>query len=238
MDLYDGEIRYTDDGIRQLVEKLDTLGIRDETVLVITSDHGEEFYEHEVLGHGFSLYQPAIHVPLIANGPGISQGRVVEASVQIVDLPASLLDFAGTGIRSFGDGRSFAAAMADPDWKPTGDLYLENEFGEGQDENRDFVLNAVRDGKYKLILTERNLYRPVWSPKYDAQELYDLEADPGETKNLVFDPKYRARVASMLDRLRKHSQFLVDTGFRDIKPAALSEDVEADMRALGYLGDE
>jgi len=205
---------------------------------VFTSDHGEEFFEHEILGHGFSLYQPVVHVPFIAHGPGVVPGRVVEEPVQVVDLPATLLDLAGTGETALGDGRSVARAVRDPDWDPTRDFYLENEFGQNESAQRSFVLNAVRSGRWKVILTERNLYRPPWDPRYGAQELYDLEADPGEERNLIHDEEHQERIEELIGRLRAHSQFLDETGFRDIPPAALSPEMEAQMRALGYLGDE
>ena len=238
IDRYDGEIRYTDDGIRSLVEKLDELGIRDETTIVITSDHGEEFYEHEVLGHGFSLYQPVIHVPLIINGPGVMPGRVVETPVQIVDLAATILSLSGSSEDSFGDGDSFSHAILDEAWRPGDKLFLENEFGTESSENRSFVLNAVRDGKWKYILTERNLYRPPGNPRYGSQELYDLSTDPNERKNLINSPEHQKRIEDMVKRLRSHSKFLNESGFRNIAPAALAPEVEAEMRALGYLGDE
>jgi len=238
IDRYDGEIRYTDDGMRSLVEKLDELGIRDETIIVITSDHGEEFFEHEVLGHGFSLYQPVIHVPLIANGPGVAPGRVVETPVQIVDLAATVLDLAGADTEKFGDGVSFADSILGENWRPNDQLFLENEFGTELDDNRSFVLNAVRDGKWKLILTERNLYRPPGNPRYGAKELYDLEADPDETNNLIHVPAHQKRVAEMINRLELHEKFLINFGLRGSAPDSIDPEVEAEMRALGYLGDE
>ncbi len=238
MDRYDGEIRYTDDGIRTLAEKLDELGIRGKTNIVITSDHGEEFFEHEVLGHGFSLYQPVIHVPLIANGPSVVPGRVVEAPVQIVDLAATVLDLVDGDVPKFGDGSSFAKAITDESWMPENQLYLENEFGQDSSDDRSFVINAVRDGEWKFILTERNLYRPPGNPRYGPHELYNLENDPGELRNLIDAPKQQARIKEMVGRLRDHSSFLNDNGFRDIEPALLSPEMEAEMQALGYLGDE
>ncbi len=234
IDRYDGEIRYTDDGMRQLVDELQVLGIRDKTLISITSDHGEEFFEHEILGHGFSLYQPVIRVPLIMNGPGVTPGRVVTSPVQLVDLPATLLDLARTGVDRLGDGTTFAPAIDDAGWKSEVEYFLENEYGQSEEAQRSFVLSGVRMGRWKLILTERNAYRPPWRG-YSPQELYDLEADPGEEQNLIDEEEHRELVESLLDRLRAHSKFLDDTGFRDFEPAALSPDVEAELRALGYL---
>ena len=234
IDRYDGEIRYTDDGIRQLVDRLKSLDAWEDTLIVFTSDHGEEFFEHDVMGHGFSLYQPVIGVPLIAHGPGVERGRVVQSPVQIVDMPATLLDLAGTGIDELGDGHSFASAVTDRAWTGS-QIYLENEFGPSLHQQRTFVLSGVRQGRYKLILTERSLYRPPGRGGFEAQELYDLEADPDETQNLVHDEAHRALVTEMLDGLMQHAQFLNDSGQRDSEPSTLSDEMEAQLRALGYL---
>ena len=107
IDLYDGEIRYADAGMGELVSKLKELDLWEDTLFVLTSDHGEEFFEHEVLGHGFSLYQPVVQVPLIMRGPGVPAATVVEDPVQILDMPATILDLVGTGDERLGDGQLF-----------------------------------------------------------------------------------------------------------------------------------
>ncbi len=233
-DLYDGEIRYTDEGLKELVAEFQRLGVWENTIFVLTSDHGEEFFEHGALGHGFSLYQEVVRVPLLAHGPGVAKGRVVEGPVQIVDLAATVLDLAGTGIDTLGDGRSFAASMTDPGWKPATSFFLENEFGENDHDTRSFVLSAIREGSLKLVLTERNAHRPP--ELHGREELYDLAADPGEARNLALDEEHKARIIEMVDRLRRHAEFLQAKGFRHVKPAALSAEVEASLRAVGYLG--
>jgi arylsulfatase A-like enzyme len=232
IDLYDGEIRYADDGMRELVDRLRALGIWENTLFALTSDHGEEFLEHGVLGHGFSLYQEVIRVPLIAHGPGVAAGRRVEEPVQVVDLPATLLDLAGTGVAALGDGRSFAAAARDGDWDGGGPIFLENEFGTEHHDRRSFVLTGVREGGYKLVLTEANVYFPPES--HGGQALYDVAQDPHEGQNLIRSAEHAALVESLLSKLREHSRFLQDTGFRDVRPAALSAEVERSLKALGY----
>ena len=206
----------------------------EDTLFVLTSDHGEEFFEHEVLGHGFSLFQPVIRVPLILHGPGVPAGRVVEEPVQILDLAATVVDAAGVGGERFGDGQSFARALTDPDWTPLTDYFLENEFGHDENDTRSFVFTGVRRGSFKLVLTERNAYFPPQSPQYEGEALYDLARDPGETTNLISDPAHRELVEELLARLREHSEFLFETGFRDIEPAALTPEIQANLNALGY----
>lgn len=234
VDRYDGEIRYTDDGVAEVVAALRKHGLGEHTLIVVTSDHGEEFFEHEVLGHGLSLFQPEIHVPLILHGPGITAGTVVEGPTAILDLPATVLELAGTGITELGDGFSFASAFSTPAEPDEIYHFLENEFGQSDDDHRAFVFKGVRQGPWKLVITEENAYFPPRDPRYGALALYHLGNDPDETNNLAFEPEHRERVAAMKEKLEAHLRFLDETGFRNSEPAAISEDILGNLRALGY----
>jgi hypothetical protein len=75
-------------------------------------------------------------------------------------------------------------------------------------------------------------------PRFGREALYHLGDDPGEQTNLFHDEQHQAQVAAWLDALRAHAQFLSETGFRDIPPAALTPEIEAGLRALGYIGGE
>jgi arylsulfatase A-like enzyme len=240
IDLYDGEIRYTDDNLRKLADTLKQYGLWENTLFVITSDHGEEFFEHGILGHGFSLYQEVLRIPLILSGPGVPGGIRVAAPHLNVDLAATVLDAAGTGIEELGDGKSFFGALRDRNGsnnkKPVREkLFLEDEFGENDQDTRSFVMSGVRAGRFKLILNERHAYRPPENPKYPKQELYDLDADPGELHNLFKDPSRKDTIQSLLDALLKHSHFLSEKGLRPTKPPALSDDQQRELRNIGYL---
>jgi arylsulfatase A-like enzyme len=233
-DLYDREIRYTDDGLRELVDVFKELGIWEDTLFVLTSDHGEEFYEHEVLGHGYSLYQEVVRVPLLFHGPGVAKGRVVEEPTQILDLGASILDLARTGDSRLGDGRSFASRIQGDGPRAERELFVENEFGEDDHDIRSFVLKSVRRGPWKLVLTEQSKYRPP-GEGYPAKELYNLEEDPHERNNLFQDERFSDEERALVEALLGHGTFLEETGFRDVAPAELSPELEAELRALGYL---
>jgi len=243
-DLYDAEVRYTDAGIGELVALLEDAGVWENTLFVLTSDHGEEFFEHEVHGHGFSLFQPVVQVPLVLHGPGVPAGRVVEEPVQILDLPATLLELAGLAAAGsaaegepfeFGDGRSFAAALGDEGWRSDRVYYLENEFGQGYSDHRAFVFSGARQGRWKLVLTEQNAYFPPQNPDNASEALYDLENDPKEEHNLIADPAHREVIERLLALLQEHGAFLFETGFRDVEPAALTPEIQANLKALGYF---
>ncbi|MEX1024339.1 MAG: sulfatase [Planctomycetota bacterium] len=237
LDLYDGEIRYTDDGMKALVAKFRELGLWENTVFVLTSDHGEEWFEHGVLGHGFSLYQPVVGVPLIFHGPGVPSGARIETPVGIVDMPATVLDLAEVGQTELGDGTSFR-----PLFRGEGagrSLHLENEFGMEHNESQSFIFNGLREGPYKLILTKANKYFPPSDPRYkdNATALYDVISDPGERVNLIAQPEHAERVERMLDQVLGHQSFLNAEGLRDGSAVEMSADTQEQLRALGYLGN-
>ncbi|MBI3820925.1 MAG: sulfatase [Planctomycetes bacterium] len=235
VDLYDGEIRYTDDNLKILSDRLRSHGILDNTIIIVTSDHGEEFFEHGTLGHGFSLYQEVAHVPLLMRGPGIPKGAVLNNPVSLVDLAATVLDVAGTSITELGDGKSLAPLLKQADYKTRDKLFLEDEFGENENDIRSFVMNGIRVGPWKLILNERNAYRPPEDPKYGREELYNLESDPSEKKNIFHDDKHRDVIIKFLEELQKHASFLADKGLRSIPPAVLSPEIRAELKRIGYL---
>ena len=79
--LYDGEVAYHDIHLAHLLETLDTLGVRENTIFIVTSDHGEELFDHESVGHGHSLYQELISVPLLVAIPGVTDGGATFRSV-------------------------------------------------------------------------------------------------------------------------------------------------------------
>lgn len=105
--LYDAEIRYVDDQLARIVSRLEARGTLDDTIVVVTSDHGESFGENGVMFHGTSIGNPEVHVPLIVRYPrriaaGSEETAVVEASVPI---KATLLHLAGVGAASRHEGR-------------------------------------------------------------------------------------------------------------------------------------
>ena len=96
--LYDGEIRWTDEWIGRLMEMLRTKGLLDRTLIVLTADHGEEFFEHGAKGHGKSLYDETIRVPLIVRLPGVVEaGLRISQQVRTIDIYPTVLDIARVG---------------------------------------------------------------------------------------------------------------------------------------------
>jgi arylsulfatase A-like enzyme len=242
-DLYDAEVRTSDEGLAQILDLLEELGIADETLIAITSDHGEEFNEKGMFEHGYSLYQAEVFVPLILSGPSVAAQRVA-APVNTVQLAATLLDLAD--VRPSGASKDqplvFGDAPSLGPWArggPAGEgakNFLENEFNMGQAPVPDFIHEGVREGSWKLILTEKSRFRPI--DRFPFEELYDLSTDPGETRNLFYDEGQEDRVERMMSRLKTHRTFLDAMGLREGGTIELSTDQLEQLRMLGYLEDE
>ena len=177
---YDGEVAWTDELIGRLEAGLQRLGRRDQTLLVVTSDHGEGLGEHDETVHGFFVYESTLRVPLIVRGPGVAAGRRHEGVARSVDLMPSVLDLLGVHAPAGwkGSGRSLAPvlrgtapmAAAEPAYAES--LLPLLHYGWSD-------LRALRDGRWKYIQAPR-------------PELYDLDADPGETRDLAAEMPARA----------------------------------------------
>ncbi len=173
--LYDGEIAYADSQVGRLVTLLRERNRLDDTILVLTSDHGEEFLEHGGVQHGYTLYEEAIRVPLVIRyPPRIPKATVIEGSiVQSLDMTPTLLDLAGIKRHAEMQGESLMPLVL-------GFQAPRREFAVSESPFAD--IKAVVTQKWKYIYTsgtrplKPNL-RPAQAP---GGRLYDLENDPGE----------------------------------------------------------
>lgn len=162
--LHDGEITYHDTELGHFLERIKALGLDRNTIVVVTSDHGEEFGEHGKWGHGHSMYQELLHVPLVFRWPGaIPAGVRLAPVVSIIDIGPTVLEASGVAIPATFEGRSLMGFMRG-DW-PRGPYVA---FSEWQRLNR-----VIRGGDWKLVL--HAFYAPV---------LYDLRNDPSEATQL------------------------------------------------------
>lgn len=198
--LYDAEIRYLDDRLRELDEKLERLGIRDETLLVLFGDHGESLNEHQIYWDHCGLYEQTVHVPLIIRWPGrIAAGRRVRGLVQQSDLMPTLLEAARTEAGAGID----AGKLAEPPGLDGRSLWP--SLRGTADGTRDAVhLSECAWQAARGIVTERHkLIVNYDSGLFDRprRELYDLANDPAETENLASEQigladRLEARIAA------------------------------------------
>lgn len=158
--LHDGEISYHDHHLGAFLERLEQLGVGDDTLLVITSDHGEEFNDHGSWGHGHSIFQELLGVPLLFHGRGIAPGRVGH-TVSTLHVPQTVLDLLGLEGMARAEGRSLV-----PDLRGDVPVGPQVAFSDFQD-----IRRVIRAGRYKLVL-RKNL----------SSVLFDLETDPGEER--------------------------------------------------------
>lgn len=169
-DLYDGEIAFSDSQIGEVIQHLKDRNLYHSTIIVVFSDHGEEFLEHNAKFHNNNVYQTQIHVPLLISIPGL-QGRKIDVAVNLVDVLPTLVDILGIEDPARRMGRSLVPAMLGDD-RPG--LSFSEWFGWRAGRHaRD--QRALIYGDHKII---QRPYQKTW-------ELYDVVADPGERDNLV-----------------------------------------------------
>ena len=217
---YDGEVAWSDELVGRLDAALARLGLTGDTLLVVTSDHGEGLGDHGEAVHGFFVYESTLAVPLLMRGPRIPAGLRLPVTVRSVDVMPTVLDLMGVMPASRApSGRSLAGALRGGPSPPEEPTYAESltpllHFGWSD-------LRALREGRFKYIQAPR-------------PELYDLRQDPQELHDLArADPaKAGALRAALAARLEKERVVAQSAAFAAAVPPELLEQ----LGALGYVG--
>jgi len=222
--LYDGQIRRSDRSIGKLVSALESCGWLQNTLLLLTSDHGEEFWDHGNYEHGHSLYDEVLRVPLVLVGPGVPAVRV-RSRVRHVDVLPTIMACVEPGFKTDGlAGASFSRYLkSDRGRRPvfaTGTIHGDEKYSLIKGDNKIILNTGYREKKRRLIGPH----------SADAVEFYDLTRDPLEQKNLRFkEQKKLARLMKEIARLM------------DVPPAfqpgrkAIDKQTEERLKSLGYL---
>lgn len=175
-ELYQGEIAFVDAQFARLRAYLQKRGLEDDTILVVTGDHGESFGEHGDWTHGLKVYESEIRVPLLMRFPRkIPAGTVIAAPTQLIDLMPTLLELAGLAAPRTVQGTSFVPVLAGQS-----DGSDRAAFTELAD---DAFLSVLTWGDWKLIRNSAN----------GELQLYHLQSDEGEERNLIKDEATTAR---------------------------------------------
>jgi arylsulfatase A-like enzyme len=220
--LYAAEIAFMDEELRGLFDALEKRGRLREGIVIVTSDHGEEFREHARMLHGSSLYEEAVRVPLLMIGPGIPKGRRIAAPVSLLDLAPSILELAGLEPTSRFEGESLASLFTTPTASDRRAVLLELASKQERIDIRAHARGVV-ESSIKLVVTPAGEIR-----------LYDLEQDPHETDALdPSDSQMGARLLSLLEQNGAADHERASTS----QPVDLSPEERADLRALGYVTD-
>jgi arylsulfatase A-like enzyme len=216
---YDREIQYTDQQIARLLALLDELGLREKTLILLTSDHGEEFVEHGRWGHRRKChhYDETIRVPLILHCRGrLPAGRRISANTALVDIVPTILYLVGLPPAGRGDGISLAPLMA------------------GAQAPRRALFSESRHEKYGIwsvtVIEDR------WKYHYDMartmpDELYDTGADPGEEINLL--AQNEAVPPSLKEAADRYERRI--SGLADQEEATLDDELREQLKDLGYF---
>jgi arylsulfatase A-like enzyme/Tfp pilus assembly protein PilF len=216
---YDGEIAYTDSAMGGLLKTLHARGLYDNSLIVVTADHGEAFGEHGERHHGVFLYDETIHVPLLIKLPKDRfAGKKIDVRVGLVDIAPTVLKGAGLAVSPAMQGESLVAMMTSPSAGAT--LADRSAYSETIYAHRAFGWSALRSwrtGKYLYIQAPR-------------RELYDQTSDPSATHNLAADAKAVSDIlASQLDEFHRRTSTTAG------ESANLTPEQAENLRALGYL---
>ncbi len=215
---YDGEIAYTDSIVGKLLNKMEEMGLMENTLIILLGDHGEGLEEHGELDHGPFIYDQTLQVPLIFHCPGlIPEGRQIEEPVSLSDIVPTILDILGIATLDECDGHSLLNALIYKKKLPQRPIYCES-------------------------LDVNHLYG--WSPLYGITyqgwkyihapfpELYNLKEDPGELENLYH--VNREKVHELTEMLISINEEVSNLGQQLLTPP-LDPETMQNLQSLGYI---
>jgi arylsulfatase A-like enzyme/Flp pilus assembly protein TadD len=218
---YDGEIAFADAQVGRLIEFLQKKGLYQNTVIVLSGDHGESLGEHGERTHSFFIYNATLHVPLIFRVPRAQAQKVLSMPVSLVDIMPTLLHILGIDLPSTVQGENLLPYINGHVSGNDGgqrSLYAEN------------FLPRIHFNWSELRGIETTHYHFIDAPK---PELYDLRKDPGETQNLILEKtavadEMRARLATVIRDYSASQELAKKTG--------LDPELMQRLESLGYAG--
>jgi arylsulfatase A-like enzyme len=230
-ELYQAEIAMVDALVGRLIEALEQQGVLDDTLVIVTSDHGENVGDHEMIDHVLSMYETTLHIPLIFRHPKhFEAGRTEQALVSLVDIVPTVLDVAGLGKQhpeavrrslARSDRAKHRFVIAENERPVNGVEIMQRMFPDFDVTTIDQTMRALRTERYKLI----------WRSD-GSMQLFDLDADPGELNDIAqASPEIRDELHALLMRwMREHEQAHTAPAFETRDPEALRQ-----LEALGYI---
>lgn len=223
--LYDGEISYHDVHFNSIIEGLTRRGLDDNTMVIVTADHGEEFWDHGSVGHGHSVYEELLHIPMFVRLPGVTHGATrVSDMVGLVDVLPTILDALGQPIPDDLAGHSFLRSIT----------------GESQDAPRAAVSGFMEGWRTCAVGRLKFVQRSA-----ERQILYDLNTDPHEQTDIASTHPLAVRYARGLLGLALSASD-TDSASHATAPhrpvvhtqetTTIDAETESQLRALGYVG--
>jgi arylsulfatase A-like enzyme len=224
--LYDGEVRYMDDQVKELLDHLKARNLYDNSIIILLSDHGEGFFEHGLMDHGNSLYQELMRVPLLIKFPHRENaGKKIDANVRIIDVMPTVFQYLKRKPAQFVQGVSLLPLlrMNATTSKPA---FASGAVGS----------EMVSDGRWKLIHNnelEKRLESVPLALQSDF-ELYDLLNDPKEHNNLAgIETSVEQKLWDVLSSHRLLNERLSNRIHTEHKP--LDAEIEDQLRSVGYI---
>jgi arylsulfatase A-like enzyme/Flp pilus assembly protein TadD len=220
-DLYTGEIAYVDEALGRFLRELEEAEELSNTLVVLTADHGEGLGEHGEKTHGMFAYESTLHVPLILQWQDVIPARRrVPARVRLIDLAPTILELAGLPPQETHQGESLVSLILDPSGEEGREIYFE---ALANNLNRNWApLTGVYNGSFKFV-------------DLPIPELYDLETDPKENRNLYEEQEDKGR------ELRSSLQQVVAAFSTEESRKAETENLDSEtvsrLQALGYVVD-
>ncbi len=219
---YDGLIRFVDGELGKLFDEMKRLGIYENTMIVFTSDHGDGFMEHGFISHSKKPYEELVRVPLLIRIPGGEKGGgLFEGQVRLIDVPPTLVEFAGGEPPGSWEGVSLFGRLEDGgegSELPDRIAYAISEKFVGSRENR-MIQVSVRREDYKYLIFEDG-----------SEEFYSLVSDPGEMNNLIDE---RSELAEPFRRIAE--KMAAERTKLQVDSAVLDDGAIEELKALGYV---
>lgn len=229
--LYDGGILHADRHVGFFLSFLEATGMKDRTLVVVTSDHGEELGDHypgNTADHGHSLRDPLLLVPLVVFNPLDQYAvRTVSAQVRLLDVMPTIADLLGVTIERTLDGESLVDMMTGAETADRLALAAHTKKGPPR--------VCIRNSGFKYIVTNgKDTLQPMLHPPPASRQLYDLNSDPLERRNIIDDkPELARAMAKALTAA--YATFGDASGFQ--APDVADPELMERLKSLGYIGD-
>lgn len=225
--VYDAALFHLDRELRALFAQLEERGFLENAIVVVTADHGEEFRDHGGMGHGKTLYNEVVHVPLIVLTPGDTSERVVETVMPLVDVAPTVLDLAGIGPPRAFAGQSVCSLLGGTARCATAPVTATGTAFAELNSNANIDRPVPGPHRHALVVGDEKVLTGF---KPDEVQFFDLKADPKELKPDAFDAPTRA---TLRERLQTQMD-AADEGASAAQTKPVDDETRERLRALGY----
>ncbi|UCH93851.1 MAG: sulfatase-like hydrolase/transferase, partial [Candidatus Aminicenantes bacterium] len=229
--LYDSTIHYVDGYIGEIIHKSKQLGIYDDLMIIVVSDHGEHFGEHYPRHfydfHGFDYYEEFIKVPIIIKYPHQAKRKILNHPVSLIDVVPTVLDYYKVKVPGFVQGESLLKPYSKRKRK-----YIISEAISGPR----VEIKMMRFGNLKYIITMKKAHKPgrVNWEAISRRRLYDIKNDPLEETNLTWKPEFKETYLN-LEKTFKRILENSTNPFGPAKEIKVDKEFIEHMKSLGYL---